>query len=96
MPLSITIYSHRARIRPERPRMSDRRAEYPSDYYATAEQPSYAPAPSSTVAPTQRDPYEQPQHPISYYFWATYASAESAPRGSSAGREPVSVGLLDQ
>ena len=65
MPMSKTIYSHRIRTRPKRSKMADRRAEYPRDYRAAAGQSAYAPEPSSAVAPTQRDPYEKPQQPVS-------------------------------
>ena len=65
--------------------MSDRRAEYSRDYQTAAEQPSYAPKPSSTVAPTQRDLYEQPQHPVLYNFWAPYTSGRGAPSSLYAG-----------
>ena len=65
--------------------MFDRRAEYFRDYHAAAEQPSYASAPSSTVASTQRDPCEQPQHPVLYNFWAPYASERGALSSAYAG-----------
>ena len=85
MLLFITIYSHRVRTRPRNPRMVDRRAVYLRDYRAAAEKSNYAPAPSSAVAPTQRDPYEQLPQAVSYSFWAPDASGRVRPSGVYVG-----------